>query len=416
MAPVDPEIPAVPETPAVSEVPADPQAIRDVERWFLGRGIPHFIEDYSATRDVFTRTLPVLTLVILFELVGALNFAWAWWVNVGVAAAGLGALVAVWAGTNALRHQPLLSRPHRIGPTELSLFVLAPAALPLAAGGQWLTAVNTAAGNLVLLGVIYVSTSYGLVPMTRWAAGRFWHQLGDVLGLLVRALPLLLLFVTFLFLTTEVWQVAADLDGPFLAITMALFAVVGIVFLVARIPREIGPLAQLATGDATVLVAGTPAAALGVPALSPAPRMSRRQWGNVGLVVLFSQGVQIVVVSLMIGLFFVGFGLLTVTPTTAASWVGGSVVVLAEWEVWGRPVALTTELLRVAGFLTAFSGFYFTVYMLTDATYRHEFLDGVLTEMREALAVRAVYLAALGCHEPPDLSDPNGDVADPHGT
>ena len=78
----------------------------NVERWFLARGIPHFIEDYSATRDVFTRTLPVLTLVVLFELVGALNFAWAWWVNVGVAAAGLGALLGVWAGTNALRHQP----------------------------------------------------------------------------------------------------------------------------------------------------------------------------------------------------------------------------------------------------------------------------------------------------------------------
>ena len=376
--------------------PADPQVVRNVERWFLARGIPHFIEDYSATRDVFTRTLPVLTLVVLFELIGALNFAWAWWVNVGVAAAGLLALVGVWAGTNALRHQRLLARPHRVGPTELGLFVLAPAALPLAAGGQWLTALNTAIGNLVLLGLIYVSTSYGLVPMTRWAAGRFRHQLGDVLGLLVRALPLLLLFVTFLFLTTEVWQVAADLDGPFLGITMALFAVVGIVFLVARIPREIGTLAQLGTGDATALVAGTPAALLGVTVLAPAAPMTRRQWGNVGLVVLFSQGIQIVVVSLVIGFFFVGFGMLTVTPATTSSWVGGPVDVLAQWEVWDRPVALTTELLRVAGFLTAFSGFYFTVYMLTDATYRHEFLDGILTEMREALAVRAVYLAALG--------------------
>ncbi|MEA2843008.1 MAG: hypothetical protein QOJ69_679 [Actinomycetota bacterium] len=229
-----------PVDPAVRpESTAEPQVLRNVERWFLARGIPHFIEDYSATRDVFTRTLPVLTLVVLLELVGALNFAWVWWVNVGVAAAGLCALVAVWAGTNALRHQPLLSRPHRVGPTELGLFVLAPAALPLAAGGQWLTAVNTAAGNLVLLGVIYVSTSYGLVPMTRWAAGRFLHQIEDVLGLLVRALPLLLLFVTFLFLTTEVWQVAAEMDGPFFWAVVGFFGALGTIFLVTRLPREV---------------------------------------------------------------------------------------------------------------------------------------------------------------------------------
>ena len=116
---------------------------------------------------------------------------------------------------------------------------------------------------------------------------------------------------------------------------------------------------------------------------------------NLGLVVLFSQGVQIVLVSLMIGVFFIVFGLLTVTPATAALWSGVSVNVLADWQWWGRPVALTTELLQVAGFLTAFSGFYFTVYVLTDVTYRREFLDDVLGEVREALAVRAVYLAAV---------------------
>ena len=57
-------------------------------------------------------------------------------------------------------------------------------------------------------------------------------------------------------------------------------------------------------------------------------------------------------------------------------------------------MVLTAELLQVAGFLTAFSGFYFTVYVLTDATYRKEFLDEVLVELRQAFAVRAVYLAA----------------------
>jgi hypothetical protein len=372
---------------------ADPLILRRIEQWFLSRGVPHFIDDYSVTRDVFTRALPALILVLLLELTLALNSHWAWWVNVLVAGASFAALLGVWALTNAIRHRPLLAEPDRVGPPELAVFVLVPAALPLLAGGQWLTALNTFAGNLVLLGVIWATTSYGLLPMTRWAVRRLWRQIGDVFNLFVRAMPLLLLFVTFLFLTTEVWEVAATLDGPFLAVTMGLFALVGIVFVVARIPREVSGISAGLT-DIADLVAETPAADLR-PGPVPSPELSRRQWVNLGLVVLFSQGVQILLVSLMIGVFFVVFGLLTVTPDTAAAWSGGPVHLLADWLWWGRPVALTTELLQVAGFLTAFSGFYFTVYVLTDTTYRHEFLDDVLSEVREALAVRAVYLAAL---------------------
>jgi hypothetical protein len=65
--------------------------------------------------------------------------------------------------------------------------------------------------------------------------------------------------------------------------------------------------------------------------------------------------------------------------------------VLATVTVGHRNLVVTEELLRVAGFLTAFSGMNFTVYLLTDETYRREFRDEVLSELREAFAVRAVY-------------------------
>ena len=58
-------------------------AVAATERWFLRRGIPHFIEDYSAGEDVFTRALPVLALVLLAQLVGAVNLDWPWWANTG---------------------------------------------------------------------------------------------------------------------------------------------------------------------------------------------------------------------------------------------------------------------------------------------------------------------------------------------
>jgi hypothetical protein len=371
-----------------------------VERWFRSRGIPHFIDHYSASRDVFTRALAPLTAILMLELVTALDASWPWWLNLGVAAASLGAVLGVWAIVNVMRKRRALARPDRVGPTELAIFVLLVPALDLLAGGQRLTAINTLLVNLALLGLIYLGTSYALLPITRWAAGRLWRQLADVLGLLVRALPLLLLFVTFLFLTTEVWEVASALDGPFLAVTMGLFVAVGVVFVVARIPLEVGALARFETwADVALLVHDTPAAQLRPPAdASPAgtPRLGRRQWGNVGLVVLFTQGLQIIFVSVMIGLFFVGFGILTVTPELTATWAGSDAHLLLDGTLWGRPVAITTELLQVAGFLTAFSGFYFTVYVLTDATYRKEFLDEVLVELRQAFAVRAVYLASRG--------------------
>ena len=55
---------------------------------------------------------------------------------------------------------------------------------------------------------------------------------------------------------------------------------------------------------------------------------------------------------------------------------------------------LTEELLRVAGGLAAFSGFYFAVAMLTDSTYREEFLEELTDEMRASFKARTAY---LGC-------------------
>ena len=69
--------------------------------------------------------------------------------------------------------------------------------------------------------------------------------------------------------------------------------------------------------------------------------------------------------------------------------------VLATLNLSGRSLQLTEPLLRVAGFLGAFTGMYFTVVLSTDATYREEFAEDVAPQIRQALAVRALYLASL---------------------
>ena len=54
-----------------------------------------------------------------------------------------------------------------------------------------------------------------------------------------RALPLLLLFVTFLFINAEVWQVTSRQDGGELWLAVLLFSVLAVAFLLVRLPEEV---------------------------------------------------------------------------------------------------------------------------------------------------------------------------------
>jgi len=373
------------------------ELLDDTERWFLRRGIPHFIEDYSAGEDVFTRATPVLGLVFLLELAGAADADWTWWEN-GLALLGAVALVlGTWALLNRSRQQPMLRRPERVGPVELGTFVLLPALLPLLFGGQFGAALATLLGNLAVLGAVYLVTSYGIIPMTRWALGQMFRQLGAVAGLLARALPLLLLFSVTLFINTEVWQVAASLDGPLLGITTALFVGVGLLFLFSRLPGELKQLRHDVRPDGVVgACVGTPmeAVAADLADRTDLPALTRRQQGNVLLVLLFSQAVQVVLVTVVMGAFFLALGLLTVREPVILTWVGelGSTQHLFAQTVAGHEIVLTRALLNVSIFLAVFSGFYFTVYAVIDPTYREQFFDGIVGEVRQAMGVRAVYL------------------------
>ena len=83
------------------------------------------------------------------------------------------------------------------------------------------------------------------------------------------------------------------------------------------------------------------------------------------------------------------FGLLATPAALLHTWVGQPTDEVLT--VGGVP--LYAELLRVSAAIAAFSGLYYAIAVLTDATYREEFLSELEGSMRETFVARAEYLA-----------------------
>ncbi|MDP2292438.1 MAG: hypothetical protein Q8M22_14700 [Actinomycetota bacterium] len=367
----------------------------EMEQWFIRRGLPHFIEPYSAGPDVWSRASPVLLVAYVAGGLHGLDLKnWSWQRNLAAGAVVVALLFATWMLTNRLRHRPALSRPRELGVPELAAFLIGPA-LPSLVFEQWGDAAQAVIEGAVVLAVIYLVTSYGAIPLMRWAASQTFSRLGSVGRMLTRALPLLLLFTTFLFINAEVWQVAGTLQGPVYIVTLALFFLLGSAFVLSRIPESIRAVNDFHDWtEVTQLVKGTPAEGLALPTHGDPREMplSARQRVNIGLVSVFSQAILITFVAVVLAMFFMLFGLLAIPEATTASWTQlAEVHVLAHLDVGGRSLVLSESLLRVSGFLGAFTGMYFTVVLGTDATYRGEFAEDAAPQIRQALAVRLAY-------------------------
>ena len=370
--------------------------LRECERWFIRRGVPHLMADYDAGEDIWTRSLPILVLLYVVRGLYALDVNERVVFNLFALLLVAGVLVATWVIANVVRRRPAFALPRQVGPTELAIFVIGPLIPPLLLG-QWADAAKAALLGLLALLVVYVATSYGLVPMLRWAGERSLALAASLGTVLTRALPLLLVVITFLFFTGEVWQTIGTLSTLLYLLVLSLFFVIGGGFVLTGLPGDVRAAGTLDSWDEVRdLTAGTPAEAITLPSVGvpPPPDLSRRQYVNVALVGLFARTIQIAVVAVAVGAFLALLGTLAIDEATTASWTGGSPDVIASWTLAGRELVVTSALLRVAGFLAVFAGLTFTVHLITDPTYRQEFRTDMASEVREVFAVRAAYLVA----------------------
>ena len=313
-----------------------------VEAWFLAHGLPYFVaEERAAARaGLRPRRLASLVVVLVALAAGAGVLAWA-------------------AGSSA------------------------------AAPALWLT--------ITVLGLLwYAATALHARPILAFALSRTLGSVRFLVPMASRALPLLLVFVTFLFVNAEAWQMTTNLPFGLLWFTVLLMLGLAVLFLMVRLPEEVDRVDD-EVDDAFIIraCAGTPleegsrevAADPSVDPQHHAQVTGFERW-NLILVLLVIQTVQVVLLSVTVFVFFMLFGSLVMQTETQLAWTGADSV--GEAPLLSN---VSLSLMKVSLFLASFSGFYFTVSAVTDDTYRRQFFSVVESQLERAVGMRAVYLA-----------------------
>lgn len=378
------------------------------ERWFVRQGLPYLIDHYSVREDVLTRMFPFLGLVVFLELFLVFGDRWTGISQAFAFLAGVALMLGAFALVNRLRGRPAWMMPDTVGAPEVILFFVL-TAIPTAIGADGARSENlliVLGFNLTILVVGFVLTAWGVIPMMRWSLGQVWAQMNDIANLAMKSLPILLIFSAFIFLNAEMWQVANDFTMPYFFSVLAVVVLLGSSFVMLSVRRITVDLARFSKWadvrpycDRTPVVEVVPADTDPPP---DAPALGRRAEWNVALLLFVSQAIQILLVAVVITGFYLLFGLLTVRETTLLQWTTATEMDLANdtywggpWSVFGSELVFTRQLVLVSAFIGLMSGLQFAVQVVTDEAYRSEFAEGMEAEIREAMAVRAVYHRVL---------------------
>jgi hypothetical protein len=272
--------------------------------------------------------------------------------------------------------------------------VVTVAALNLGASGAQAVAFGLLTGAAVALGRAVRVFRVGRIG--RWALAHAWENRSLIGPLATRALPFLLLFITFLFINTEVWQVSSALPRHLLWSCVGIFALLAVAFLAPSFRSEIERVGAEVEGEQLAATCeGTPVASaareiLAEPHLATEvagirlPPLQRR---NLMLMLFIAQAIQMLSLALIVFGFFVVFGSIAIRPSVIEAWVG------APPHYTGPFHLVSDQLFAVAIFLSGFAGLYFTVQAVIDQNYRREFFSRIEHDLQRAIGVRKVYVA-----------------------
>jgi hypothetical protein len=437
------------------------QHLDDVEKWFVKRGLPHFIENYRATEDVFKRALPLFVALVLFQMGLELTSKSVTWADRGVGAAiGLGAMLVIFLVANLIRQPHAWYRlPRVIGIPEITLLVVLGPTVGKLSHASWKAVTADGIANVVVLGVAYALVSYAMLPVVLWALRHSVRELGNLVNLASKALPMLALFGTFLFLNVDMWHIASSFEKRSqLWWTTLFFGVIIFGFLMVRLPGEVRQLSGDYTREAVAAAASDTPLARHLDELDdelPQLTTNRRQQINMLFVLAFTQIIQILLLAVVVFVYFVSLGKLAVNNGQVADWLrtpecpkgvdlagvehNGEAVAKAcgfssaeQGESWlkiidpgqlfgfdariplggGHELVFSEPLLRTAILLTTFSAFFFAVSAVTDEAYRKEFFESITGKLTKCLTIRCGYVHLYEKATSRALAD-HGRTADP---
>ena len=375
----------------------------DTEVWLTRQGLPHLIDDYSATQDIFTRMTPFLIIVFFAEVGFGFGNRFSGWAQAEII--GIFFLVSIGSGValNLIQKRHIFALPRRVGALEIGIFILVPSLLSMISATNRVvySFVTVAILNIILVAGGYLLTSYGVVPMLRWTLEFMWAQARDMVRLIARSLPMSLLFAGFFFLNTEMWQIASDYTPLFYAINIGMIVVSGLIFIFTRIPDEVMSLERFHSWEEVrEIVSNTDSPLADVELDEEIAKeefagvaLSRGATSNIELLLLLSQVVRFLMAGLVIGVFFFLLGVFAIRRVVIEQWLRDDHIS----EIWtgyifGGEIMLTWQLVAVSGFIASFASLQFVVTTMTDKDYREHFFTDMVTRLREVLAVRRQYL------------------------
>lgn len=387
---------------------------RAVEAWFRWRGLPLVVRRDERGSRILQRSVPALVFVLVIDplitVVTRLldvpkaelerlmaNTAYVFGLLVVIVAAVVVPLLAGWGASRWMR---VLSRRGRwlLARVVLLLDVVV---LPLSEwwtglrSPLWLSLTIAVGVTLLMLTAVWA----GAGSILAWGLRKAVAELGTVGRMATKALPLLVLVVIFAFFSAEMWQIADGLPRWRLWLVVALFAVLAVLFMAARLDEELRVMIDKVAGDKldglADLLRDTPVApAVDGPPIEPLP-LARRERVNITLVLFLAQLLQILVLVVLVFFVLIALGALAINGPVIDSWLGDGASKL-QGTLFGIALPLSRGLVQVSLFLAAFSGLYFAASAATDQHYREAFFEPLLKDVRISLAARQVYLARRG--------------------
>src|SRR6185312_7889251 len=373
-------------------MPSPDSTPRAAERWFLDNGLPSVLKRRARWRALWPRSAPVLAGYATLMVVALVIFLLAGNIDIDIE-----------------------GDPTTVEWVELALLTVA---LPLAALVGWLVsllhtrraqfaAATTAAvvivacdiftadatdlvGTVVGLLVVPLLTATGLGSVLGWALRLATSQLAAIGALMLRALPVVLLTVL-VFFNSPVWLMAASVSRARLWLALVFLGTIAATFLATSTIERIKPILTASNhqADEDDELADTPFASMPDPP-DPFP-LGRRERFNVVFVLIVSQLVQVLTVTVVTMLIFFMLGLILLNPALLAAWTrNGSPDGQLLWMTLPVPDAL----IQVTLFLGALTFMYLSARAVADREYRSQFIDPLIHDLRLTLVARNRYRAA----------------------